>query len=322
MAYEIPIFPGAQDVSRDFMESMVGETRTSVVYSVAADASEVENFYKDKLAADGWIWVYTDSGESLTATLLSPSMMMEFQRDGHKLGIAVHGFGGFGANGIVLAGTDISSGELTMNFVGAVSGGLDWMGPSEIDTRADAMHFTSTLVEFSHSFYWLPTDQLLEIYESDKAVNYRPHTNSCKINMEICFVNFWVGHHFDIPISIRVHPEMAGLTLEEADAQRWEELNLIAAAQERKYYFPEELAVDGSLESMDVYTLTLADGTPAIQRMYRWKQEDVAEPIISTYTLFVSRDVLIEFRTDFIKEEWEEWQPTIKEVIAGIKAVP
>ena len=56
--------------------------------------------------------------------------------------------------------------------------------------------------------------------------------------------------------------------------------------------------------------------------MYRWKQEDVEEPIISTYTLFVSRDLLVEFHTDFIQEEWGEWQTTVNEVIAGIKTVP
>jgi hypothetical protein len=319
VGYEIPVFPGAQNVSREFVEGMIGNPGSFVVYAVSVEAIDVEAFYREELTREGWTWVYTDKGESLTPTLLSPSTLMEFQRDEQRLGIAVHGFAG---SGMVLAGTDISAGELTIGFVGGVSGGLDWMGPSELDTRPDAMHFSSQLLEFSHSFYWLPTDQLLKMYHSDKAVFYRPHTNFCKTDMEICFVNFWIGYHFDIPISIRVHPEMSALTLEEADARRWEELNSISAAQEKKYYFPEELAVAGSLESMEIRTLTLADGTPAIRRMYRWMQEDVEEPIISTYTLFVSGDLLVEFHTDFIKKEWEKWQPTVNEVIAGIKTVP
>ena len=159
----------------------------------------------------------------------------------------------------------------------------------------------------------------MEIYHSDKAVNYRPHSNSCKTTTENCFVNFYVGYHFDIPISIRTHLEMAGLTLEEANGLRWEELQSIAASQNRHYYFPEELAVDGSLESIEVKTLTLGDGTPAIQRIYRWKQEDVEEPIISTYTLFMSGNILLEFHTDFIQEEWEEQRATVEQALAAIR---
>jgi hypothetical protein len=319
VAYEIPVFPGAQDVGFNFLESMTDKPGNTVYYAISATPAEVETFYMEELIREGWAWVYTDSGESLTETLLSPSMMMEFQKEGRKLGIAVHGFGG---GLIVLAGTDVSGGQLTAYFVGMVSGGLDWMGPSEIDARPDAMHFSSTLVEFSHPFQWLVTDKLMEIYDTDAAVNYRAQKNFCKPNMEICFVNFWVGNHFDIPISIRTHTEMTGLTLEEAATRHWEELASIAAAPNKRYYFPEELAVEGSLQSLEVHLLTLADGTPAIQRMYQWKQEDVVEPIISTSTLFVSGVLLMEFHTDFIKEEWEKQQTTVNQVIAGISTVP
>lgn len=320
--YEIPIFPGVETVERDISEYMTGKRGYSVYYVAPATISEIESFYRDELTREGWTWVYTDSGESLTPTLLSPTVIMEFHKDGHKLGIVIQGFAVAGAEVIVLAGVDISGGELTMAFIGAVSGGLDWMGPSEVDTRPDAMHFTSNRVEFSHPFNWLVTDQLMEIYHTDEAVNYRPQADSCRTTLENCFVNFWTGSHFDIPVSIRAHPEWADLPLEEASTLRWEQLQSIAAARNKGYYFPEELAVEGSLESIDVHTFTLKDGTPAVQHMYRWKQTDVAEPIISTYTLFRSGVVLLEFHTDFLSQEWEEVRATFDQVISSIKIVP
>jgi hypothetical protein len=297
---------------------MTGQPGNTIYYPVSAQISEIEIFYMDELIRDGWEWVYTEAGESLGTSMPAPALMMEFKKGDRKLGIAAHGFGG---GLIVFAGMNISGAELTANFIGAIAGGLDLMGPSESDIKPGAMHFSSALLEFSHPSDWLATDQLILIFQTDNAINYYPNMGHCSVDMNICFVTFSVlkGFHFDHPVSIRVHPELAGMTLEEADELRWNEINSNASALEQRYHYPEDLAQAGSLEIIQIHDIVLEDGTPAIQRVYRWKQDDVEEFIIGTYTLFVSGDILMEFHTDFTSEDWDEIDDTVEQVIASMK---
>ncbi len=195
------------------------------------------------------------------------------------------------------------------------------MGPFESKAGPKAMRFSSVLLEFTHPAEWLVTDQAMQIFETDSAVNYIPNAHSCSVDMVPCFVNFSASPsmHFDIPISIRVHPKLANRTLEEANILRWEELQSLASAPAKCCFFPEHFALAGSLESLEEHNITLADGTPAFQRVYRWKQEDVAEPIISTYTLFISARTLVEIHSDFITADWEEIRATVDQVIGTMK---
>jgi hypothetical protein len=314
--YEIPIFPGAGDVSYNIMATIAGEPGNSVLYGISASISEVEAFYMEELTQDGWTWVYTETGESLVTSFPAPALIMEFKKGEHKLGIAANEFGG---ELIMLAGMDISGTELISRYIGAIAGGFDLMGAPESAIKPDALHFSSTLLEFSHPTDWFATDQLMRIFDSDTAINYYPNEGNCSVHMKPCFVTFSVikGAHFDTPISIRVYPELAGMSLEEANTWRWNELNSVVS--EVRYNFPEDLTQAGTLESIEVRTLTLGDGTPAIQRVYRWKQKNVEEFIIGTYTLFTSGDFLVEFHTDFTSETWQELRSIVGQVIASMK---
>ncbi|HLA08001.1 MAG TPA: hypothetical protein VJ022_11185 [Anaerolineales bacterium] len=317
--YEIPLFPGAQDVAYNFLAEM-DQPGNTVYYAVSEPPSEkIRAFYMDELIQDGWEWVYTDSDESLSVPFPFPAWVMEFKKGEHKLGIGTLGYGG--ESSVVLAGVDFSGGNLISNFIGAIAGGLDLMGPFESNAGPDAMQFSSALLEFTHPVEWQATDRSMQIFYTDSAVNYMPNADYCSVDMDPCFINFSAspGFHFDIPISIRVYPGMADRTLEEVNILRWEELNSIASAPFECCFFPEHYALAGSLESIEVRNIVLADGSPALQRVYRWKQEDVEEFIIGTYTLFTSAGVLVEFHTDFTSTDWEEMHSTVEQVIASIK---
>jgi hypothetical protein len=321
LAPEIPVAPGARQLTRNYADFLTGQTGNTLYLSDSTDVDEIEIFYMDELVNLGWKWVYTETGESLVTTIPAPALIMEFKKEEHKLGIAAIRFD----DGlIVLAGMDISGTQLASGYIGGIAGGFDLISPSESAIRPGAMHFSSTLLEFSHPSDWLATDQLISIFETDKAVNYYPNKNRCSVNMDICFVTFSVlrGFHFDHPISIRAHPDLANMTLEEASKLRWDDLKANASAQERRYRYPEDLARADSLESIEVRAITLGDGTPAIQRIYRWKQDDVDEFIIGTYTLFISRGTLMEFHTDFTSDGWNEVRGIVNQVVAGMKINP
>lgn len=319
--FKIPIFPGAQDIAYDFL-AMMDQSGNTVYYSVSVTPNEIQAFYMEELTQDGWEWVYTDTDESLSIPFPFPAWIMEFKKDGHKLGIGALSYGGEGS--VILAGVNFSGGTLISNYIGAIAGGLDLMGPFESNAGPDAMRFSSVLLEFKHPAEWQARDQSMQFFDSDHNVYYAPNTNNCSVDMDPCFVNFSASpnFHFDISVSIRLHSEMAGMTLEEANTKRWEELNSIASDSAERYLFPEDLALAGSLESTEVRNILLADGLPALQRVYRWKQKDVAEYIVSTYTLFTSAGVLVEFHTDFMSSDWEKIHRTIVEqVIASIKTI-
>lgn len=318
---EIPVFPGARDVRRNYTDLLTEQTGNTLYSLGPTDIGDIEKFYMEKLTNGGWEWVYTEAGESLITTVPAPALVIEFKKEEHKIGITAIGLGG---GLIVLAGRDISGTGLAVGFIGGIAGGFDLMGPSESDIQLGAMHFSSTRVEFSHPSDWFATDQLISIFETDTAINYYPNRNRCSVHTDICFVTFSVlkGFHFDHPISIRVHPEMANLTLEEASEMRWNELKSNASALVQRYWYPEDLAQADTLESIEIRVITLGDGTPAIQRVYRWKQDDVEEFIIGTFTLFRSGDMLMEFHTDFTSQAWNEISDIVNEVIASMRIIP
>lgn len=316
--FEIPVFPGARDVAYNFLVEM-GQPGNTVYYLVSDAPKEIQAFYRDQLTQDGWEWVYTDADESLSLPFPFPAWVMEFKKGEHKLGIGSFSYGGEGS--VVLAGMDFSGGNLIANFIGGIAGGLDLMGPFESNAGIDVMRFSSNLLEFTHPAEWRATDQSMQIFYTDSAIHYMHNANYCSVDMDPCFVNFSAspGFHFDIPISIRVHPGMAERTLEEANILRWEELLSIASAPFECCFFPEHYALAGSLDSIEVRNFALADGTPALQRVYRWEQEDVEEFIIGTYTLFKSMGILVEIHTDFTSTDWEKIHTTVEQVIASIK---
>lgn len=317
---KVPVPPEAHDVYYGYFPSTTGETGNSVYYQITGEPNNIQTFYMEELVNAGWTWVYTEAGESLVITAPAPVLIMEFRKGEEKIGIAASGFGP--DTSIVFAAVDQSGFSQMTGFIGGIAGGLDLMGPDKDEVRVDVMKFSSILLEFKHPSNWLATDSFMQIFESDGNIIFISDTKDCGIHMEICFVNFadLTGSHFDIPVSIRTHPEMSELTLEEANELRWEKLK--SSNNAKRYAIPEDLTLPGSLENIEVRNITLGDGTPAIQRIYKWKHENVENPIISTYTLFMSRDLLVEFHTDFTSQEWENQQSTIDQIIKSMQIVP
>lgn len=315
-----PVYPGAQKVFYDYFSPTPGEAGNSVYYQSTAPLDDIQAFYMQELVNAGWEWVYTEAGTSLVTTAPTPTLIMEFRKGEEKLGLAAAEFGTEGF--LVFAAVGFSGYQQITGYIGGIAGGLDLMGPTKDDAQADMMQFSSTLLEFRHPSNWLANDALMQIFDADGDVYLLPDTGNCGLHMEICFVNFanLTGSHFDIPVSIRAHPEMSGLTLEEANTSRWEELNSNIHA--KRYAIPEDLSLPGTLETIEIRNITLGDGTPAIQRIYQWKHENETNPITSTYTLFLSGDMLLEFHTDYSNAEWEKEQSNLDHVIATMKIVP
>ena len=325
---DIPVIPNAQNVSNaDWVVEIFGKRGNTISYQVDASLEEIKSFYLDQLQKEGWTWVYTDSGESLITTSPGPALFMEFRKDNTRLGVGAIGFGFFGEGAPVFAGTGYSGATLVLYYIAGIAGGFDLSGAREEDMKQDAMVFTSEYLEFKHPSNWHPNENLMQIIPAGKDIIFISDAGSCKVTQQPCFVNFTdlLGSQFDIPISIRLHPELFDLTLEQADTIRWEELNNMIPNQ--KYDFPENLMKPGSLESIEVRAIVLGDGTPALQRIYRWEgegTEGAAIPghFISTYTLYKSSGLLIEFHTDFTSEEWQKEKSTIDHMISGMVTVP
>ncbi len=93
LGLQIPVFPGVQDVTYNFLVQM-DEPGNTLYYSVAGTSDEIQAFYMNTLTQDGWEWVYTDTDESGTVPFPFPMWVMEFKKEQHKLGIGAVGFGG------------------------------------------------------------------------------------------------------------------------------------------------------------------------------------------------------------------------------------
>ncbi|MBC7875999.1 MAG: hypothetical protein H7Y59_02405 [Anaerolineales bacterium] len=324
----IPILPNAQNVSNaDWVVDVFGKRGETVSFQVDASLEDIKLFYLDELQKEGWTWIYTDYGESLVTTSPSPALFMEFRKDDTRLGVGAIGFGFFGEGTSVFVGTGYSGATLVSYYIGMIAGGLDLFGAKEEDVKQDAMLFSSTIVEFKHPSNWHVTENLMQTIDTEGAIIFFSEAGSCTVTQQPCFVNFTnlLGSQFDIPTSIRIHPEMSDLTLEEADSIRWEELKNIIPNQ--TYNFPENLVKPGSLESIDVRNIVLGDGASALQRTYKWKAEAIQESVIpetfiSTYTLFMSAGLLVEFHADFTNEEWSVEKSNIDQMISGIITIP
>lgn len=316
----IPIPSNAQDVYYNYFSPFNTSNQDTVYYQVSASIEDLISFYLTELTQKGWSWVYTDTGSSVVSTVLSETLLMEFKKDQDKLGIAV--ISGGENYSIVFAGINMSGSYLATGFISGIAGGLDLTGPNKEDFVADTMLFSSEIIEFKHPSNWLPTDTFLETFNSGKDIYFIENVKSCKVNQNHCFVNF-IGvsnSQFSIPVSVRIHYELSGISLEEADAFRWQELEVITPRQ--KVDFPEDFTIPNSLKTIEVKNIFLQNGTPAIQRIYQWEMYEVDEIMISTYTLFESAGLILEFHTDFSSKGWELEKDSINHVISGITVSP
>lgn len=304
-----------------------------VSYSTSASLEAIQNFYQTELTAQGWEWVYTDVGESLALSRPVPILAQEFKQAEKRLSVvAIDGFG-FSNNTpstLVLSGTNVTGSELISFFVGLIAGGLDLGPPNESNIQPQARHFASELIQFDHPSNWFPTRLQITDFETDtngRAINVLPAPKRCANNDEICFVNFAFQTEslFDVPIMIRVYPDQTETNLETFDAQKW--AGLVTTAENPPTSFndverPEDMIDTGSLETIATKPISLQDGTPALQRIYRWRQIGLSIPLISSYTLFKRNNTIIEIHTDFSEETWANFGPQVQETITNIRLAP
>ena len=127
-------------------------------------------------------------------------------------------------------------------------------------------------------------------------------------------------------MSIRVYSVQPETTLENFDVLRWAELTNTVEdplATPENIEWPEDLTDSDTLETIEIKSITLQDGTPALQRLYHWRQVKLSTPLVSSYTLFKRNDdAIIEFHTDFAEEEWATFGPAVQETILSIELSP
>lgn len=333
---QIPKMPGAilDEVSTGWglaLSQFLGQEIVS--YSAPASLEAIQDFYQAELTVHGWEWVYTDVGESLALSRPVPILAQEFKQGAKRLSVvAIEGFG-MSKNTpttLVLSGTNVTSSELISFFVGLIAGGLDLGPPNESNIQLQTMHFTSRLIQFDHPSNWFPTRLQMTDFETDtngRAINVLPEPRRCTNDDAICFVNFafLTESLFDVPIMIRAYSGQTETNLETFDAQRW--ARLVTTAENPPTSFDnverlEDLIDKGSLETIEIKSITLQDGTPALQRLYRWRQVGLSTPLVSSYTLFKHKDTVIEFHTDFSEEEWASIGPEVQATALSIQLSP
>jgi hypothetical protein len=198
------------------------------------------------------------------------------------------------------------------------------------DVPQAAMRFTSSFLQFNHPANWLPTRQKpfeLQTDIEEGSINILADPRGCATGDQVCLVTFALipTSFFYGPVMIRLHPGQEQTTLEALDAQKWAALTEAAQRSSfpsrdvRRY---EDLVTANSLELLKVTPLTLSDGTPTLQRIYRWRQVGLSLPLVSSYTLLKRNDMIIEFHTDFTEEEWNTLGPSVQDVILGIEVAP
>lgn len=313
----IPVPPGVVELQEGFFSSEGIDSLYFVHETVSME--ELRQFYLTELTNRGWIWVYTDSGISQLANPGMQLLILEFKKDGQKLGILAYGPEEGGALGFAAIG--YSGYYQFITLLAGMGDNASISNPSIEDIQADTMQFSSPFLSFKHPSHWIAQDQLMQLFYGDDNNMYMlEDPATCNVDFEPCLVSFtnWMYNHFDVPVSIRLWSDLAGLSLEEADAQRWQQLN----APSKPYRFPEDVAVPGSLTSLETRSFTLVDGTPAIQRIYQWKLSGFSGTMIGTYTLFLSQGVYVEFHTDYRSDEWDFMKPLIEQVNASMFAQP
>lgn len=314
----IPIPSGLDEVQEGFL-SYTGVDSIFFI-SKTAQVEDLQAFYMTELVNDGWGWVYTDVGISQIPAPQTHLLILEFRKEGNKLGILAYGSEEGGLIGLAAIG--YSGYYQFFTLLAGAGDSASISNPSKDDMQSASMQFSSPFLTFQHPSNWLAQDQLMETFTADDNTIYLLQGTSppCNTEFDPCFVAFsnWGGSHYEVPVSIRIHIDMNDLTLEQADALRWEQLN----SPSNPYVFPEDVAETGSLQTTETRAFTLADGTPAVQRIFQWKQLKLDQIIMGSYVLFPSEGGYVEFHTDYTAVEWETMRPLIEQVITGMKSKP
>ncbi|MCP4360370.1 MAG: hypothetical protein GY796_20370 [Chloroflexi bacterium] len=308
--------------------------KRGISYSARVPLEAVRDFYQEALIAQGWEWVYTDIGQGLSPTGLTPILAQEFKRGEYRLAVvAIDNFNFFTPENppsvLILSAQDTSSGEIMFFFSSLMAEATAHVKPKTEDINLSRMEFTSDLIRFEHPGSWIPTRTQMITFPTDtgeKKINILQ--KRCANDNEVCFVNFMLfggNTQYQAPVSIRVYPVQAETTLENFDALRWTELTNTMEdplAIPEQIEWPEDLTDSDSLETIEIKSITLQDDTPSLQHTYRWQQVDLSTPLVSSYTLFkYNENTIIEFHTDFTKEEWTIFGPTVQESILSIEIV-
>jgi hypothetical protein len=325
---QIPVMPEA---SSDGLFDQLFEGQ-GISYKVPVPLEVIEDFYQESLINQDWDWIYTDIGQGLSPSGPTPILAQEFKRGKHRLAfVAIENFPlppEDASSTLIMSTQDISSGE-TLFFFSALMSAV--FPPQGLTENADLgfRQFTSNLLQFEHPALWFPTRMQMITFPTDIAENkVNILQRRCASDNEVCFVNFMLGTGstlYQAPVSIRVYPVQAETTLENFDALRWTELTNTVKdplATPENIEWPEDLTDTTLLETIEIKPITLRDGTPALQRLYRWRQVKLSIPLVSSYTLFKRNDTIIEFHTDFTTEEWVTLGPDVQATILSIEVVP
>lgn len=329
--YDIPIMPEAiLDNGTPFPQA---NSEGLIAYEALTTLEAVRDFYRNTLTAQDWEWVYTETGESFALGRPGPILLQEFRQNETQLAIIA-------ANNevtdtpspgvVILIARDASAAE----FMFELTGGFLMQAYLGYDlaemTTTDAMQFTSPRLQFNHSANWVPTQNQPFAFQTDLeegAINIYSDPTPCASPQMECFISFTIlsGNILKAPISIGIHPHQSEMALDAFDAQRWNtlvDISNLPPSDFRDVRQFEDLVAPGSLEPIETKPITLRDGTPALQRIYRWRQIGLSTPLVSSYTLFKHDDEIVEFRTDFTEEEWAILGPAVQETILSVELTP
>jgi hypothetical protein len=310
---------------------LMDERGISYIAPVPLDA--VADFYQKTLIGQGWQWVYSDVGKAWVGDGLTKVLAQEFRQDEHRLAVvAIDDFTFFNPEespgALVMVAHDVSSGEIMFFLSSLMVAAASPIGPAEKDIEFSRRNFISELIKFDHPISWFPTRMQMMTFPTDIGENnINILQKRCANDNEACFVNFTLfngGTQYQTPISIRVYSVDDNVTPEDFDVRRWAELtntaeNPLAAPENIEW--PEDLTDASSLETIELKSVTLQDDTPALQRLYRWRQVKLSMPLVGSYTLFKRNDTIIEFHIDFTEEEWTTLGPGVQEAILSIEVV-
>ena len=315
----IPIPPDITEVSEGFL-SYTGADSIFFTTSETVQIEDLRLFYMTELVNAGWTWVYTDIGISQVPESETNLLILEFKKDGDKLGILAYGPEEGGA--ITFAAVGYSGYYQFIYLLGGMGDSASVSTPSREDIQPTSMQFSSPFLKFQHPSSWIAQDQLMQTFNADdNSIYILEAPSSCNADFEPCFVAFsdWSGSQYNPPVSIRLQSDLTGLSLEQADALRWQQLN----SPSNPYVFPEDLAATGSLQTLETRIFTLANGAPAIQRIFQWKQLKLDQTIIiGSYILFLSQGGYVEFHTDYTSAEWELMKPLIEQAVTSMESTP
>lgn len=312
----IPVPPGVFELREGFFSSEGVDSLLFMHQTIFLD--DLRDFYITELTNRDWTWVYTEEGSSNIPATGARLLILEFKKDGQKLDILAYGpeeGGAFVSAAVGFSGY-FQFGALVISSVDSTIS-----SPSPEEIQPASMQFSSPFLSFNHPSHWVAQDRLMQrFYGDDNSTYMLEGETTCSVEFDPCLVAFanLSNSHFDVPVSIRLWSDFAGLTLEEVDALRWQQLN----SPSNPYRFPEDVAVPGSLTSLETRNFMLVDGTPALQRIYQWKQLKFSGIMIGTYTLFSTPGGYIEFHTDYRSDEWDFMKPLIEQVNASMSAQP